>query len=429
MNEREWQDLYRPLSRTRMPEEARERIGRALQGAAPQGSPTPRRTRRGGWWAAAGVLAAALLLIGTLGHGLGTRQPARRQPHPTPARTVSIAKIPLQSIDMLTARAGWAVSQTGRVLRTTDGGAGFADVTPPGMPQGTPGSVEISLTATGTEHAWVAVAQNGSPNLPPVRVYYTTNGGSNWRRAALQESGMPQIGFLSDRTGFLLLHEGAAAGSEGVLLLRSSDGGRSWRVVADGRPTAQSPTVIFGGQKSGFGFASPQRGWLTGNWAASSILLYATQDGGKGWRVQNLTLPSGLTAQGGSAESLPPVFFGTQDGVLPVRFFAPGEPLVFYRTKDGGKTWTPTAPVQGGQNLAPYSVVSASLLFVTDGSKVYRSTDGGLQWTAVQPDVSLKNATQIDFTSSADGWAVVHGKLLRTTDGGSTWRATSGPGQ
>ncbi|MDA8345873.1 MAG: YCF48-related protein [Thermaerobacter sp.] len=425
MNEREWQDRYRPLSRVALPETSKERIGRALRSASAGGAPSPRGTARGGWWVAAGAVAAALLVIGVVGHGLGVEPLAHPKPQPKPGPALTIARTPLQSIDMLGASDGWAVTQTGKVLLTADGGAAWQDVTPPGMPQGTPGSVQVSIASTGPQHAWVAVATTGSPNLPPARVYYTTDGGRSWHRAAVHKSGMPQIGFLNDRTGFLLLHEGAAAGSEAVLLLSTSDGGAHWQVVADGRPTAQNPPVIFGGDKSGFGFANPQHGWLTGNWAASSILLYATLDGGKAWHVQNLPLPAGLTAQGGSAESLPPVFFGQRGGVLPVRFFAPGQPLVFYQTTDGGKTWSPTAPVSGGQNLAAYSVVNPSLLFVSGGTKVYRSSDGGRHWTAVEPNVSLHGVTQFDFTSALDGWAVVNGRLLRSTDGGKSWQSAA----
>lgn len=420
MNERDWRERYRPLAQEKLPDAARQRIRRAMQGDLGSEKAAARGLGRSGWWIAAGAVAAGLVALAVVAQAPRTNQPAQ---HPTkkPAPTRFGFKISLANVDMLSATAGWAVGQKGQIVRTTDGGAARQVVTPQGMPQGTPGDVQVSLAATDADHAWAAVGAMGSNSPPPVTVYYTSDGGANWQRVATGQVGTPQIRFLSDSTGFLLLHEGGALGSEGVLLLRTTDGGAHWKVVANGQPIAQNPSIIFGGDKSGFGFVDPQHGWLTGNWAGNSILFYATGDGGTTWSRQNLPLPAGLNADGGSAQSEPPYFYGARDGVLPVEFFHPGQPIVFYQTTDGGQTWTPTTPLDGGSNQALYSVVSQNVIVATDGAKIYHTADGGRNWTMVHPDVDLQGLTQLDFTSASDGWAVVKGQLLGTTDGGATW--------
>ncbi len=318
------------------------------------------------------------------------------------------------SVDMLTASAGWATTRDNQVLTTNDGGATWLDVTPEGMPN--VGPAMVSLASTGPNHAWLAVT---SYSETPTVVYYTSDGGQTWQSVATYHAAQPQTYFMNKSTGFLLLNLGAAAGSEAVLLLRTTDGGKHWTIAADGRFGAQHAANIFGGDKSGFGFSGLENGWLTGTWAGNSILLYVTHDGGTNWNAQSLTVPQGLTAAGGAATSLPPVFFGPNDGVMPVEFYP--RFAVFYQTTDGGQSWAPTTPVKGGIGTVVYSVVDASHIFVIDGTKIYRTADGGLHWTTVTPNLSLQGASALDFVSPFDGWAIAGGQLLWTTDGGSTW--------
>lgn len=372
------------------------------------------RIQHGSWAIGVGMLAAGLLALAVVEHGRQARTstPSARHHHSAPSLVLTPSTA-VDRIDMLNGTQGWAMTQNGQVLRTGDGGATWQDVTPKGMPKVPLGN--LSLQSTDPNHAWIALAQN-TPNKPTV-VYLTTDGGRTWSSVATVQSVWPQIGFLNQSSGFMLLHLGAGGGSEGVTLLRTSDGGRHWTVAVNGMPAAHPP-VIFGGDKSGFGFADAQNGWLTGEWAANFILLYATHDGGTHWQVQNLPVPRGLTAQGGSAISQPPLFADPHDGVLPVEFLAHlAQVAVFYRTTDGGRNWTPTTPVHG----SVYSVINASDIFVTDGVRIYRSVDGGRQWTTVEPNRSLQGATALDFVSLSDGWAIAHGQLLRTSDGGSTW--------
>lgn len=325
--------------------------------------------------------------------------------------------VSLASIHMVSDQVGWATGQKDPVLRTDDGGATWCDVTP--LSLNDPVGTVMDLTEIDPDHAWLAVAPltNDVNGYGPIVVYRTEDGGKNWQKSITSVTGTPQIRFLNDNTGFIMADQGGGLGSEMVALLRSGDGGENWKTVTPGTP--DSP--ISGGDKSGFGFANAEEGYVAGTGHGSAILFYVTHDGGKTWQQQTLPIPHGYTADGGAATAEEPVFFGQLDGVLPVAFHQMGQPTVFYFTHDDGGTWTPTTGVKGGKNLVIWSFADMNHGFATDGSVIYRTTDAGQHWTKVQPNISLKDVTQLDFRTSDEGWAIVNGRLLKTTDGGRIW--------
>lgn len=347
-----------------------------------------------------GVVATAMML-GLSGCSASPTKP----PHSHPPER-SIRQISVQSVDMLSASTGWAITQKNQILYTSADWHTWRVVTPKGMP--TVGVAEVSFASTDSNHAWMAV----SPPSRPTIVYRTSNSGRSWQSVATDSAAWPQIRFLNDSSGLLLLAQTGVAGVQGVMLLRTTDGGAHWHVATDGRWSPQHTPPVFGGGKTGFGFADLQNVWITGTWMVHSFVLYATHDGGVQWQEQTLSLPPGLAG----AESQPPMFFGTSSGVLPVAQLN-NQSTVFYQTTDGGRTWTPTTPVRGNV----YAIIDAHNIVATDGITIYRTEDGGVQWTQVQPDLSLQGVSDLDFISPMDGWAVVNGHLLRTTDGGATW--------
>jgi photosystem II stability/assembly factor-like uncharacterized protein len=416
MNESRWRELYRPLGQARLPDEARHRIRASLL-ARPGKARASTALRPGLWWLASGAVAVALVGFALASQAL-RRPPAtahgKPPAHVAAPRELAASSIPITTIDMTSASSGWALGNAGQVLRTDDAGRYWAVVTPRGVPKVAP--YNLAITAFDRSHAWFAVAAQSD-----TLVYRTADGGASWQRSVIRASGGPQLRFYSPRRGYIMLSLGAAAGSEGILLLSTADGGGSWRIVGDGRPTPQEPSILFGGDKSGFGFADALHGFITGEWAADSILLDATSDGGRHWSHAPLAVPAGLTAQGGSAESLPPAFFGASDGVMPVQFFNRTMTTVFYRTQDGGATWTPTTPVQGAQSQLQYSIVDPLHIVATDGQKVFTSADGGQSWVPHVVGKVLGGVTALDFTNPRTGWALAGAKLLRTTDGGLHW--------
>ena len=314
----------------------------------------------------------------------------------------------LVALDMVSSLEGWALTPEHQVLRTTDGGSTWQVVTPPDVPRGT-----VSLASAGADNAWLAV---GSRTARRTIVYATGDGGAVWSRAVIRRPGLPQLDILGDSTDFLLLHQAVSGRNEGICLLRTTDGGRTWRVVKAAGPREGS--TLSRGQKSGVSFADPSNGWIAGNWGGKSVVLYVTHDGGALWTEQHLPAPPGIATVKGPVVTAPPRFFGKESEVLPVLLFPQG--MVFYRTNDGGTNWVPGAPI--GQEQ--YSIASADDIFATDGQSVYRSTDGGGHWTVIQPTRPVP-MDSLDFLNGTDGWASGGGQLLRTTDGGLTWVNTA----
>src|SRR5207249_624307 len=150
--------------------------------------------------------------------------------------------------------AGWAAgSTTDRILRTTDGGSHWNDVTPRGARLGT--WTTFFLDA---DNAWLASSlQPGSPtNDFSVEIYRTLDGGRNWS----------QVGMSVTR-----------------------DGGRKWVAVALRVPQLGTPTCDCSIES--LRFWDKQHGALVLNDAYQDArgyaqnFLYTTTDGGRSWQL------------------------------------------------------------------------------------------------------------------------------------------------
>ena len=209
-------------------------------------------------------------------------------------------------------------------------------------------------------------------------------------------------------------------GSERETIYQTHDGGAAWNKIAVTNDV-KGGTLPFGGDKTGVSFVDTKHGWATGFTPANGhIYLYQTTDDGKEWVSQTLSVPSSV--KGAQFTSYPPLFFGHQDGILPV---SSGAELVGYRTTNGGKTWVPGKVVRStvqNQAIQAWSFPTMNNGFATDGDKMFTTTDSGQEWTSFTPNISLKNVSTMQFVSSTNGWAVMStGALYRTIDAGHTW--------
>src|SRR5919199_2880184 len=167
------------------------------------------------------------------------------------AHAASRHPVDLLSIHMINATTGWAVTSRS-VLRTIHGAKEWMDVTPRGVTL-SPMSVENFLTA---RIAWVAVTPHGGAIAS---ILHTVDGGRTWRRASVtlpsRGLGVQQIDFVDPLHGWLLVDLGVAAGSQGVAVLRSVDGGAHWTTVSlTGGMRATPGSLPFSGDKTGITF-------------------------------------------------------------------------------------------------------------------------------------------------------------------------------
>lgn len=267
----------------------------------------------------------------------------------------------LEKIHMVDAQSGWASFTDYRfpavaVVVTTDGGTHWRDVTPPRSPgQRVAG---LNVTVLSPLVAWGAgVLANDATLHYTSEILRTADGGRTWRSAAIPPpTGLPDIGgvssisFINPREGWLLASLGAAAGSEEVAIYRSTDGGEKWIEVARSGPYSMSSGLPFGGDKSDISFLNPTTGWITGLILTSNeLMLHATHDGGRTWQQQPMPLPKGF-APHWTAFAKPPTFFTPRDGILPAYYTFREDSgqettiVAFYVTRDSGTTWTYNGP-------------------------------------------------------------------------------------
>jgi len=386
------------------------------------------------------ALLIVLVLVLTLGSvfvvQLARRPATQVQPSPTVAATTTPAPKttatttptppagtyqPINALWMSDATTGWASTTTHLILHTTDGGKSWQDVTPP-YPAGSSGQFPPTFASLGGSLAWVAVPEKLPDGTSAGAIFRTSDGGHTWQQATLPTSqlGISQVQFVNAQDGWVLSSPGGgAAGSEGVNLFRSTDGGQTWSLVA------HAPGALpLQGIKSGMSWISATTGWITGSIAIpNAVYLYRSQDGGVSWQPQ--ALPSSFPVQA----TEPPVFFSASDGLLPVIFSTPqGPSFAVYATHDGGATWSSSTLLSTIGSAWDWDFLTMQQGWVVGatGSTLNETSDGGQHWTAITPSANFQHISKLDFVSAQEGWAISTATpaapvLLKTMDGGQTW--------
>lgn len=394
------------------------------------------------------LLVLSLILLASCASQTSTRvttqqtptTPGKRTPTRTPTQAVTTSPTTLPnesigSIQMIDPTTGWAIGANNRVLRTTDGGASWKDVTPPYAHSAqAAGVLEDFLSAS---LAWVAIAPTyGTP--PPLQIFRTTDGGQTWQMVLVQSDNVGQITFLNAQDGWILSGIEAAAGPKAVDVFRTTDGGKTWTKVSTASPTYWSPNALPPGAEW-LAFADASTGWATGSSPVTQFVwLYVTHDGGSTWHHQTLLPP----AQGqGDLFTGPITFFNRQDGVLLTCFSAGANIYTdIYVTHDGGTIWNSTSLLPFSRCAVAYAFVGASDFidsahgWVLDTAwtpaatttSLSMTSDGGAHWRKLLTSTNYQDIQALDFVSDTVGWAigVVTSEtsfLLKTVDGGRTW--------
>ena len=336
--------------------------------------------------------------------------------------TATVVPLPLaaspaiQTLDMLDANNGWALTDTS-VVRTMDGGATWYNATPASL-DGAPARPFFLDTST----AWLSV---GAGDTTTGTLYHTTDGGVTWTSTTVPFVG-GSLQFIDPMNGWDLVGLSAGMSHEAVAIFRTSDGGATWSQIFTDDPNASgtSDSLPLVGDKNGITVLDLSHAWVTGAEPEDNLIyVYASQDGGSTWSLQNLSLPSDYS--GAMTGPSQPVFFGTSQAVLPVQLFANNAGTDFYVSHDGGQSWSASTPVPQSGFV---SAGSATDFFVWDGGPTLSAShDGGASWSTIAPNVNIKeNMDSMQFINGSTGWAITidandHRMLYKTMDGGATW--------
>jgi photosystem II stability/assembly factor-like uncharacterized protein len=320
-------------------------------------------------------------------------------------------------IDMIDTQTGYGMDEQ-NLYQTEDGGTQWKVVTPQGV------NANFSVFFLDAQNGWML---SGNPqDLSESTLYHTADGGLNWTPTPAP-FGMGHLQFLDEQNGWAMANINCGAGSCGLDIFKTTDGGQSWDRVSSATPdnNTQLNVLPFGGDKNGMTFLDMQHGWVGGTEPINGyVWLFATQDAGQSWKQVNLPLPSGYISSTISVD--PPKFFNTKNGILPVTFFTDSSYKVFYTTQDGGQSWKPGSVMESNGIV---SIPTLQDIFIWDGGTLQTSHDGGKTWTMVTPNINLSQIIgQLDFVDNNHGWATsidanMKGMLYKTNDGGRTWVA------
>jgi photosystem II stability/assembly factor-like uncharacterized protein len=345
---------------------------------------------------------------------------ATENPTPAPINSRVVAASNLVSIHMLDEQNGWGINDQ-QVLRTNDGGTTWYDVSPINS---TPLGYAVSAVFLDSLHAWILVPDAQNPLAGGL--YRSGDGGLNWSASQVPFGG-GEMHFLDLKRGWMLASLGAGAGSMGVAVFQTSDGGLTWSQSYTNDPNQPSAgdSLPLGGLKDGLTPIDTQTAWVGGViYVPGEIYLFRTQDGGATWKQSSVTAPTGY--EQAELETRGPIFVDSQTAYLPVTVSSQnGVLLAIYLSRDGGTSWlvTPKLIPQGGST----DFVSVLDGFVWSGSDFYVTHDGAQTWTAITPDVGFGDQfSGMDFVSPTTGFVLTSDAgglrvLYKTTDGALTW--------
>jgi photosystem II stability/assembly factor-like uncharacterized protein len=361
---------------------------------------------------------------------------------------------------MISAAIGWAEaiepplpstypSVRRLILRTTDGGEHWRNVTPRELGPQVQGTAPTEYLDQ--DRAWVmGLAAPGQ-----IRVMRTVDGGAHWQETILKDpdvqyqlsnTGSAQLRFVDANHGWLFVSYGHG-GDEAGALYKTVDGGARWSLASKTDPNRGSGNAVpWRGFKTGFTFVDQKNGWLTIGYSPKP-LLYVTHDSGASWSASSYPDVPGMD-MGGHAVSRPR-FFSPTSGEFEVL----AEQSVVYTTTDAGATWRPSvAPGCCGFFFLDVNTGwSLSWVNNTNSQTLFHTSDGGQHWQVVHRHLDAQTESEVsqhfitllsmpNFVSSEVGYllrssgrpalttttdtAPPNGSqtLMKTTDGGLTWR-------
>jgi len=280
----------------------------------------------------------------------------------------------------------------------------------------------VSIALVSSTDGWATGIMPGYGNEG--YLLHTTDGGRTFTQVLPALSPTVAVSFGSVRTGF-----GIGAASSPFTLLRSDDGGRTWRAIGQ-LPFQTSPI--------GLSFANAAVGWVVfvsntleeTDTTRHALQLWVTRNGGRTWvtRAIDLNYPPYSVVDATQVR----IWSLRQAGIVPASY--PDLPVAF--TADSGGRWQESViAVQGGGVFSVSFAAPGDTWVVMGGSgegvTLNRVRGASLAPFAYLPDAQWPGG--ITFSNAQDGWVAVTKNnpltawpevtVYRTDAGGRSWRA------
>lgn len=179
-----------------------------------------------------------------------------------------------------------------------------------------------------------------------------------------------------------------------------------------------APTIV--GRYDDISFISPDTGWVVGSMSSSGF-INCTKDGGVTWTT--LKTLSGVYMRSIEFANKNIGFAGALEQ---------GGQNVFFKTTDGGLTWTDISNAVVGPGICGICCVNANVVYAvgvySTPAYVMKTTNGGATWTKIDMSSYASGLVDVQFVDAITGYAVGQsnvwaegGVILKTVDGGVTW--------
>ncbi|MFJ5303582.1 WD40/YVTN/BNR-like repeat-containing protein [Streptomyces sp. NPDC088350] len=323
---------------------------------------------------AVGVMCGAALAVLTAVPAQA-RDTAHRTPH-WELKDSGAADVRFRGLSAVSRDTAWVAGTAGTVLRTTDGGASWRNVSPPGA-----ADLQFrDIEAFDARRAVVLAIGEGEAS----RVYRTDDGGTTWTESFRNTDANA---FYDCMTFFDSRH--GLAMSDPVdgrfRILSTGDGGRSWKVLpTTGMPAALDGEAGFAASGQCLVSSGPRDVWLATGGGARARVLHSA-DRGLTWTATDTPIPAGDPARGVFALAFRDRTHGLAVGG-DYRADQPS-PQAAAVTGDGGRTWRPAATpppaYRSGATWVPRSRTTALAVgptgtdLTTDAGRTWRTVDTG----------------------------------------------------
>lgn len=233
-------------------------------------------------------------------------------------------------------------------------------------------------------------------------LYRSNNDGQDWQPislpAAVRRGSIASVA-VSARTPAILY-----VGGHGFGVLRSTDGGRSWRATNDGLPAHDVATLTAHADQPRTLYAYlPRHG------------IYRSEDAGDHWRLMDA----------GSRQTIVKLVHSDMPGSMQTGWLFAATARGVNRSMDCLCGWHDAGALRRPVSAVAYDPQAPSQVYAVSADEFFVSAEGGEKWTrATSPGSPV---TGLVVAGNGIVYAAVgEGELLRSVDHGKTWLRVDG---
>ncbi|MDH6254088.1 photosystem II stability/assembly factor-like uncharacterized protein [Chryseobacterium sp. H1D6B] len=313
---------------------------------------------------------------------------------------------------------GFTVGQNGAVYKTTDGGTSWQWISPTSI-YGYNNDINLNGLYFFDSQNAVCVGNNG-------RIIKTQNGGTSWTNYSPTYDVINELHFVNASKAYSKTNMGE--------FFKTQDGGNSWQKVQYPPHQSYSGGFIFPSENVGYSIGTNQGlvyktidGGMT--WTSSTLIPYESL-----YSLSFLNENVGFVSGGYNDSGI----FKTTDGAATwqkisdakfsyLKFFntslgygvKSSQFDKLFKTTDGGITWNPVFDQGTSSNIA-YDILNENQIFLKgNNGDFFRSNDGGATWTQTQ--APYYSFDKIKFIDQNTGFIADNSRVYKTIDAGATW--------